>query len=78
LSAAGFQAIDVEPTRIYRAADAKPFLQDAGLSDAATLAQMDGRIMSAFIRASKPVDAGKACCGPTCCDPTTRGSAKPR
>ena len=67
LSGAGFEAIDVEPTRIYRAADAKQFLQEAGLSDAATLAQIDGRIMSAFIRATKPVAAVKACCGPTCC-----------
>jgi arsenite methyltransferase len=54
LSDAGFEGIDVEPTRIYRAADA-------------TLAQVDGRIMSAFIRATKPVAAAKACCGPTCC-----------
>jgi SAM-dependent methyltransferase len=67
LSRAGFVAIDVEPTRIYRAADAKPFLEKAGLSDAATLAQVDGRIMSAFIRATKPAAAAKTCCGPTCC-----------
>jgi hypothetical protein len=31
------------------------------------LAQVDGRIMSAFIRARKPVSAKKSCCGPTCC-----------
>ncbi|HXI28637.1 MAG TPA: arsenite methyltransferase [Vicinamibacterales bacterium] len=55
LSAAGFEAVDIEPTRIYRTADAKQFLQEAGLSDDATLAQIDGRIMSAFIRARKPV-----------------------
>jgi ubiquinone/menaquinone biosynthesis C-methylase UbiE len=67
LSAAGFEAIGVEPTRIYRAADAKQFLQEAGLSDDATLAQADGRIMSAFIRATKPAAATKTCCGPTCC-----------
>ena len=36
LSGAGFEAIDVEPTRIYRAADAKQFLEEAGLSDDAT------------------------------------------
>jgi len=54
LSDAGFEAIEVEPTRIYRAADAKPFLQEAGLADEATLAQVDGRIMSAFVRATKP------------------------
>ena len=53
LSGAGFEAIDVEPTRIYRAADAKQFLEEAGLSDDATLAQVDGRIMSAFIRATQ-------------------------
>ena len=55
LSAAGFEAVSIEPTRIYRTADAKQFLQEAGLSDDATLAQIDGRIMSAFIRARKPV-----------------------
>jgi ubiquinone/menaquinone biosynthesis C-methylase UbiE len=68
LAAAGFEAVDVEPTRIYRVAEAKSFLQDAGLADEATLAQVDGRIMSAFIRASKPATVGKTCCGPTCCD----------
>ena len=67
LSDAGFDAIEVEPTRIYRAADAKPFLQEAGLADEATLAQVDGRIMSAFIRATKPAAAARTCCGPTCC-----------
>jgi arsenite methyltransferase len=67
LSAAGFEAVDVEPTRIYRAADAKQFLHEAGLSDDATLAQADGRIMSAFIRATKPIAATKTCCVPTCC-----------
>jgi arsenite methyltransferase len=67
LAAAGFEAVDVEPTRIYRAADAKPFLEEAGLSDAATLPQIDGRFMSAFIRARKPVRESKSCCESTCC-----------
>jgi len=67
LSGAGFEAVDVEPTRIYRAADAKQFLQEAGLSEDAALAQVDGRIMSAFIRATKPVAATKTCCEPACC-----------
>jgi SAM-dependent methyltransferase len=67
LRRAGFAAIDVEPTRIYRAADARQLLGEAGLSDAATLAQIDGRIMSAFIRATKPFAAARSCCGPTCC-----------
>ena len=67
LSAAGFETIDVEPTRIYRTADAKQFLHEAGLSDDPALAQIDGRIMSAFVRATKPAVATKSCCGPTCC-----------
>jgi ubiquinone/menaquinone biosynthesis C-methylase UbiE len=67
LARAGFEDIDIEPTRIYRANDAKHFLEEAGLSGAATVAQIDGRIMSAFIRATKPAAAAKSCCGPTCC-----------
>jgi ubiquinone/menaquinone biosynthesis C-methylase UbiE len=67
LSAAGFERVDVEPTRIYRAADAKQFLAGAGISDAAVLEQIDGRFMSAFIRAEKPLAVAKTCCSPTCC-----------
>jgi arsenite methyltransferase len=67
LSGAGFEAVDLEPTRIYRAADAKQFLAEGGLSDDAILAQVDGRIMSAFVRARKPATPVKSCCGPTCC-----------
>ena len=67
LSGAGFEAVDVEPTRIHRTADAKQFLQQAELSDDATLTQVDGRVMSAFIRATKPVVATRTCCGPACC-----------
>ncbi len=67
LERAGFEGIDVEPTRVYRAADAKAFLEEAGLSGEATLAQVDGRIMSAFIRARKPGVATTSCCAPTCC-----------
>jgi arsenite methyltransferase len=55
LGKAGFEAIDVEPTRIYRVEDAQGFLEKAGL-DAATIApQVDGKFMSAFIRARKPM-----------------------
>jgi hypothetical protein len=67
LLGAGFEAVDLEPTRIYRAADAKQFLEKAGLSDDATIAHIDGRIMSAFVRARKPAAAMTSCCGPTCC-----------
>jgi len=65
LAAAGFEQIEVEPTRIYRAEDAREFLAGQGI-DADTIAsQVDGKFMSAFIRAVKP--QAKACCGPTCC-----------
>jgi len=66
LARAGFEDVDVEPTRVYRAADARSFLDEAGLGDEATLAEIDGRIMSAFIRARKPA-ARANCCAPTCC-----------
>jgi arsenite methyltransferase len=65
LASAGFTAIDVEPTRIYRAADAKTFLEQGGL-DEALFSRIDGRFMSAFVRAQKP--KASACCGPTCCN----------
>jgi len=63
----GFDRIEVEPTRIYGAEDAKQFLDDAGLADDSVLAQIDGRFMSAFVRAQKPVAAAGTCCASTCC-----------
>jgi SAM-dependent methyltransferase len=65
LAAAGFEAIDVEPTRIYSAEDARGYLVDQGVDVDAMAPQVDGRILSAFIRATKP--AARACCGPGCC-----------
>jgi SAM-dependent methyltransferase len=54
LAAAGFEAIDIEPTRIYRTEDALSFLADQGF-DATTIGpQVDEKFMSAFIRARKP------------------------
>lgn len=54
LAKAGFEAIDVEPTRVYKVEDAREFLARAGL-DAETIApQVDGKFMSAFVRARKP------------------------
>jgi 16S rRNA G527 N7-methylase RsmG len=66
LAAAGFEAIDIEPTRIYRAEDALSFLADKGLDAEVIGPQVDGKFMSAFIRAKKPVGQG-GCCGPACC-----------
>jgi SAM-dependent methyltransferase len=54
LAKAGFEAIELEPTRVYRAEDAAEFLAGAGLDLAAIAPQVDGKFMSAFIRARKP------------------------
>jgi SAM-dependent methyltransferase len=67
LVAAGFAEVEIEPTRIYRAADAKQLLDEAGMSDATVLAQIDGRFMSAFVRARKPAAAAPPCCASSCC-----------
>ena len=66
LSAAGFEKVDVEPTRVYKAADAKEFLAAEGIDADAIAPQVDGKFMSAFVRAIKP-STSRACCGPTCC-----------
>ncbi len=55
LAAAGFEQVDVEPTRIYRAEDATSFLKDQGIDFEAIAPQVDGKFMSAFIRARKPL-----------------------
>jgi len=65
LSAAGFDSIDIEPTRIYSIDDAKEFLQVAGIDAHAVAPQIRDKFISAFIRAQKP--AAKTCCGPSCC-----------
>ena len=54
LAAAGFQHIDVEPTRIYRIDDAREFLSGEGIDVDAVAPEVDGKFMSAFIRAVKP------------------------
>src|SRR2546425_9967490 len=55
LAKAGFEAIDLEPTRIYRAEDAREFLRDReGIDIAAIAPAVDGKFMSAFVRATKP------------------------
>ena len=66
LAAAGFEQISIEPTRVYRVDDAREFLSSAGVDVDAIAPQVDGRFMSAFVRAEKP--AAKSCCGPSCCN----------
>jgi hypothetical protein len=74
----GFEHIDIEPTRIYEFEDAKAFLTGAGLDTEVLAREVGGRVMGAFIRATKPAavtavanaaPAGlsRACCGPECC-----------
>jgi arsenite methyltransferase len=65
LANAGFEGIDIEPTRVYSIEDARQFLTGEGLDVEAMAPQVEGKFMSAFIRAVKPLP--KECCGPTCC-----------
>ena len=69
LAAAGFERIEVEPTRIYRVEDAREFLTEKGLDVEALAPEVDGKFLSAFVRAVKPVSAKttESCCGPACC-----------
>jgi len=66
LAAASFEKIEIEPTRIYRAEDAREFLAGQGIDVDAIAPQVDGKFLSAFIHGVKPV-AKSACCGPACC-----------
>jgi arsenite methyltransferase len=63
LARAGFHNIDIEPTRVYNIEDARTFLTGQGVDVDAIAPQVDGKVMSAFIRAEKPA----ACCAPGCC-----------
>ena len=58
LAGAGFGDIAIEPTRIYVVEDARRFLAGQGIDVDAIAAEVDGKFMSAFVRARKP--AGKA------------------
>jgi len=64
LERAGFVAASVEPTRIYHAADVRAFLTGAGVETDTIAEQVDGKVMGAFIRATKPEPG---CCTPECC-----------
>jgi len=66
LSEVGFENPSIEPTRVYRAADARTFLSEAGLDIEKLAAEIDGKFMSGFVRATKP--KASACCGTDCCN----------
>jgi ubiquinone/menaquinone biosynthesis C-methylase UbiE len=63
LAKAGFDNIDIEPTRVYEIEDARVFLSGQGVDVDAIAPQVEGKFMSAFIRATKPA----ACCSPGRC-----------
>ena len=72
----GFEGIDIEPTRIYEFEDARAFLAGAGLDTEVLAREVGGRVMGAFVRATKPAakaapagEAGamRSCCGSECC-----------
>ena len=69
LKAAGFEQVEVEPTRVYKVDDAREFLSSAGIDVDGIASQVDEKFMSAFVRGVKPADAtNKPCCEPTCCN----------
>jgi ubiquinone/menaquinone biosynthesis C-methylase UbiE len=86
LAGAGFRNAAIEVTRVYGAADAKDFLAGQGFDVESLAREVDGRFVSAFIRATKPASAGpaesdsgadtgtsttSACCSSTCCGSTS-------
>ena len=63
LAKAGFENIDIETTRVYGIEDARAFLTGQGLDADALAKEVDGKFISAFVRATKSA----ACCAPGCC-----------
>jgi arsenite methyltransferase len=64
LAVAGFADVELEPTRVYDIEDARVFLTEAGIAVDEIAPQVEGKFLSAFIRATKPKSA---CCAPGCC-----------
>jgi hypothetical protein len=58
LRSAGFSDVEIEPTRIYKVDDARAFLEGSGLNVEAVATQIEGKFMGAFVRATKPAQAG--------------------
>ncbi len=79
LTEVGFEGASIEPTRIYEAEDARQFLTGAGLDADRSIEQLAGRVMSGFVRATRPAravaatmadaaaDTKTGCCAPGCC-----------
>ena len=65
LAEAGFESIEIEPTRVYNTEDARAFLSAEGVDVDAISKQVEGKFISAFVRARKPRPA--PCCTSGCC-----------
>jgi arsenite methyltransferase len=63
LARAGFENVVIEPTRVYSITDAETFLSKRGFDVATIAPQVEGKFLSAFIRATQPT----GCCAPGCC-----------
>jgi hypothetical protein len=64
LAKAGFDNIDIEPTRVYSIEDARAFLSGQGLDVDSLAKEVEGKFISAFVRATKST---APCCTPGCC-----------
>jgi SAM-dependent methyltransferase len=62
---AGFSGVSIEPTRVYSIEDARGFLTEAGINVDSIAPLVDGKFMSAFVRATKP--GGCGCAPGRCC-----------
>ncbi len=71
LTSAGFDAVSIEPTRVYKVEDARHFLTEAGVDVDAIAPQVNEKFFSAFVRANKPT---AACCEPGCRTPAVAGA----
>jgi arsenite methyltransferase len=68
LTLAGFEQVEIKPTRIYRVEDAREFLAREGVDVDALASKVDGKFMGSFIWAVKPASSmDEVCCGPACC-----------
>ena len=65
LTKAGFENVDIEPTRVYSIEEVRTFLADQGLDVDALAREVEGKFISAFVRANKP--ATSSCCSASCC-----------
>ena len=65
LTKAGFENVDIEPTRVYSIEEARTFLADQGFDVDALAREVEGKFISAFVRANKP--ATSSCCSASCC-----------